>query len=169
MAALLAVMAGGVPQPPVSFAPTRPPCQVQPASLDIDRLRSTKDVLSVIPDAKKLNATVLFADGDVLKVQSKGCITSVIDAKLWISNPTFVDASLIEKAKQITSLILSPVEARQVEISMDKEKFDSAFNRVRHIEDDVSGVHAYQIFATLMPLGDSGQFMDISYINPKVQ
>lgn len=148
------------PPIPPNVMPAIPPCTVQPVPLNIDRINSGQGVRSVVSDDRRLSATVLFENGDVLKVLSFGCYTRSIRAQLWTGQISFIDKEVLGKAKIITCLVLDASMAKEIEQSMDEQTFDSKFERIRHID-----TKNYLLLVTNMPLGGVDAFLKIDYLD----
>ena len=147
------------PTPPLVMPPT-PPCTVQPVPVNHDRIKSAKGVRSIVSDDKRLSATVLFENGDVLKMLSFGCYARSIRAQLWTGQISFIDKEILGKVKIITDLVFDASKAKEIDQSMDEQTFDSKFERIRHID-----TRGYLLSVTNMPLGGVDAFLKIDYLD----
>jgi len=100
-------------------APAEAACQQRPLNLDLDRLRQEAVVQSLSVDPSHTTATVLFADGDVLRVGSTGCVTPMLSARLWVARDDgMTDEAWFGRARWIAEHVLQPARAAQVATSL---------------------------------------------------
>jgi hypothetical protein len=106
------------------------PCIPRPLPVDPARIQAMKDVEKVIADESNSTVTVLFRDGDVLRLKAnpRQCSTAVILwARLWSYHP-FDDH---EKAKFITDIMLPKPMAEEIDHAVDNTKEELAGRQFR--------------------------------------
>jgi len=112
-------------------------CPVRPLAVDAAQLKSAAGVQSVVFDADHTRATVMFANGDVLRAGTTGCVTPMVSVRLWVAGEDAAsDGTWLERARTVTSLVLAPASAAQVDASL---KSDSA---VTHVDGGMKADHA---------------------------
>jgi hypothetical protein len=116
-------------------------------------------VLSVVFDKKNLSASVLFENGDMLKVNSYGCYSHEIDVRLWTSPVLFIDKEVIARAQSVTDLVFDATTAKNLNVSLEHQTFDSKSSLARHISTE-----AYLLTVTNMPMGFD-TFLGIEFLN----
>lgn len=95
-------------------------CPVHPLPIDIARLRAAPGVDSVVPDASGTRVTVMFANGDVLRVGATGCLTSMLAVRLWpAGDEPRSDAMWLQRARSVAGLVLAPAQSAQVNASLE--------------------------------------------------
>jgi hypothetical protein len=147
------------PRAPANEDPAALPCNVQPLPLNIDRIKSAQGVRSVVSDEKRLTAFVLFESGDVLKILSNACYARSMEARLWTGPILYLDRDIVKKAELVTDMIFDAPEAKDIKQSMDKQRFDSKFDQVRHMS-----AQTYLLSVTTMPLGGADTLLKIEYL-----
>lgn len=94
-------------------------CPVRPLDLDMTRLKAEPGVQTVALDPSGARATVMYANGDVLRVANTGCITSALSARLWIAgDDASSDAQWLERARAVARLVLAPAPYDAVNASL---------------------------------------------------
>ncbi|MGO4502343.1 MULTISPECIES: hypothetical protein [unclassified Dyella] len=94
-------------------------CPIRPLTIDIAHLKATAGVQSVVLDPTATRATVMYDNGDVLRVASTGCVTSMLSARLWVAgDDAMSDALWLERARSVTELVLAPAAFAQVSASL---------------------------------------------------
>jgi hypothetical protein len=154
--------------PPSAVDPTKvTSCQTRPLPLDMARLRSIKQVQSVVVDSSASVATLLFANGDVLRIGTMGCVSALLSARLWVADRAFItDATWIEKARFVTGLVLEPDQARQISDSLETPNMVRLLEGAMSIEGKVAGRTRYSMTVSARPTDNLGSSMSIVYFRP---
>ncbi len=108
----------------MGIEPSIPPCTPGPLPVDVARLHAMKDVQAVNSDESTSVVTVLFSNGDVLRLgaNDSGCTSGrVISARLW-SYHFLGESNATQKAQYVTDLIFSPHVAEQIDRSIQSSK-----------------------------------------------
>lgn len=94
-------------------------CPIRPLTIDIAHLKATAGVQSVALDNAAARMTVMYGNGDVLRVASTGCVTSMLSARLWVAGDEGAsDAQWLERARAVAELVLAPAASAQVNASL---------------------------------------------------
>lgn len=100
-------------------APDDTGCPQRPLPMDVDHLRQDKDVQAVSVNASRTSATVLFVDGDVLRVGTIGCVRPTLSARLWVANDEgMTDDAWLGRARSVAARVLDPSRAAQLTASL---------------------------------------------------
>jgi hypothetical protein len=100
-------------------APDDAGCPQRPLAMDVDHLRQDKDVQAVSVNASRTSATVLFVDGDVLRVGTIGCVKPSLSARLWVANDEgLTDDAWLSRARSVATRVLEPGRAAQLTASL---------------------------------------------------
>jgi hypothetical protein len=103
-------------------------CPIRPLTVDVAHLKATAGVQSVALDNAAARITVMYDNGDVLRIASTGCVTSMLSARQWVAgDDAMSDALWLERARSVTELVLAPAAAAQVSASL---KGDSPVSHV---------------------------------------
>ncbi|WP_426270297.1 hypothetical protein ACN9MB_21885 [Dyella kyungheensis] len=94
-------------------------CPVRKLEMDIEHLKSEADVQSVMLDPAGLRATVLYRNGDVLRVGTIGCMTPMIAARLWVVNDEGrTDQGWMARARTIAQVVLTTGQFSRVDAAL---------------------------------------------------
>ena len=117
-ALLLATM--GLAAAGVAYADdTSAGCPIRPLDMDVAHVKTTPGVQSVVVDASGTRATVMFGNGDVLRVATTGCVTPMLSARLWVAgDDAMSDATWLQRARSVGELVLAPASFAQVNESL---------------------------------------------------
>lgn len=84
-------------------------------ALNVAQLKAAPGVQSVVVDASGSRATLIFANGDVLRMGTSGCVIPMLAARLWIAgDDALSDEAWLEHARAVAALALTPVQYAQV-------------------------------------------------------
>ena len=97
-------------------------CPIRPLKIDLVHLKATAGVQSVALDSAATRMTVMYDNGDVLRVASTGCVTSMLSARLWVAgDDAMPDALWLERARSVAGLVLAPAASAQVAASLNAD------------------------------------------------
>lgn len=87
--------------------------------VDVSQVKVAAGVQSVVVDASATRATVIFTNGDVLRLGTTGCVTPMLAARLWVAgDDALSDAAWLERARSVAALVLAPAQSAQVGASL---------------------------------------------------
>jgi hypothetical protein len=127
--------------------------------LNVNRFRSATGVRGVVSDEKQLNASVLFENGDMLKVHSGGCYSHEIEIRLWTDKIRFLDKDVIERTKHVMGIVFDAAKAKELDHSMDSRISNLKFDQPRLIS-----TPDYQLTVTIDVLDDLNTLLKIEYL-----
>jgi hypothetical protein len=146
-------------------APPPASCEARPLVLDMARLKSAAGVQSVVADASTSHVTVLFANGDVLRIGTMGCTSDLLAARLWVADRTFLpDTIWFAKAKFVTDLVLDAEQARRLDESLKTPRIERQPNGGMSIENLGASAPHYAMTVTGRPADNLGLSMSIVYL-----
>lgn len=145
-----------------------PPCTPRVLPVDLGRLHATRDVQAVNVNETNSVVTVLFQNGDVLRMRANdsGCTRGLqIYGRYW-SDHLIDQANATQKAKYITDLIFSADLADKIDRSIQGSKLTIQHGQW-YFDGPIQGDAVW--FATLaIPFGldGMGRTMSITYMFP---
>lgn len=96
-----------------------PGCPLRPLAANAHQLKAVPGVMSVVVDETSTHATLIFFNGDVLRLGTTGCVTPMISARLWVAgDDTLTDAMWLDRARDVARLALSPASSAKVVASL---------------------------------------------------
>lgn len=88
-------------------------------ALNVAQVKAAPGVQSVVVDASASRATAIFANGDVVRLGTTGCVTPMLAARLWVAgDDALSDAAWLDRARSIAALLLPPAQATQVNAAL---------------------------------------------------
>ncbi|WP_198651416.1 hypothetical protein [Dyella sp. C11] len=94
-------------------------CPVRALNVDSDHLKTLPGVRSVVFDARRTRATLIYNNGDVLRVGATGCVTPMISARLWVADDgEMSDALWMDRARSVAGLVLTPASSERFNASL---------------------------------------------------
>jgi hypothetical protein len=148
--------------------PSIPPCKVRPLPVDMARLHAMKDVQAVNGDESTSVVTVLFSNGDVLRLgaNDSGCTSGlVISARFWSYN-LIGESNAVQKATYVTDLIFSPQLAEQFDHSIQTSKLTTKPGQWYFDGPIEGGAVWWASVTTVSGLDGMGRSMSIGYTFP---
>jgi hypothetical protein len=158
-AAALAPAHAGTAPPPAT-------CPTRTLDLDIAQLRGISGVRDVVMEDGSPTATVLFANGDVLRIAQTGCVKPVLVARLWVTGQDGVsDEVWKQRASLVSRLALKPDRAAQVAASLETTGVDQRINGGPKIERPLPNGAGYSMTVMRSTQDSLGLFLSMVYLN----
>ncbi|WP_114240186.1 hypothetical protein [Dyella sp. C9] len=167
LGALCVVLLGVYAVAPPAHADLPPAaCPARTLELDEATVRAAIGVQDVVMDAGHAQATVLFANGDVLRVAQTGCLKPVLVARLWTdARDGVADEIWKQRATMVSQLVLKPERAAQVTASLQAAGVDARNNGAPRIERELPGHAGYSMTVMRSAQDGLGQFLSMVYLN----
>jgi len=141
-------------------------CPMRTLGVDIDRLRHAANVQSVATDAASASVTVLFTNGDALRVGVTGCVTPMLSARLWVgADGTASDAQWLERARWIAGLILPAQRAAQVSATLQDATVDTHVDGGFRLERAMPAGGGYSLAVVRTPRDGLGTSLSMVFRN----
>jgi hypothetical protein len=141
-------------------------CPLRPLAVDAAQLKATQGIQSVVVDATGTHATVIFNNGDVLRMGSTGCVTPMIAARLWVAgDDALSDAMWLERARSVAALALAPTASSRVDASLKGDLAITHADGGMKIEHTLGDGAGYTLLVARVPRDGLGASLSMVFRN----
>lgn len=135
-------------------------------AMDVSRLKTAAGVQSVVVDAGATRATVLFANGDVLRMGTTGCVAPMLTARLWVAgDDALSDAAWFERARSVAALVLAPAQSAQVDASLASQATVTHVDGGLRLERALSNGSGFSLAVVRTPRDSLGSSLSMVFRN----
>jgi hypothetical protein len=141
-------------------------CPARPLAMDMARLKAVPGVQAVVLDPSATRATVTYANGDVLRVATTGCVTPMLSARLWVAGgEASSDAQWLERARSVASLVLAPAPYGEVSTSLQGDATLTHVDGGMKIERALPNGAGYSLTVVRVPRDGLGSSLSMVFRN----